>query len=136
MAHWKVSTLEKKSCLEREIWTKDDKTIVHVTGYRWGTFTVETTDDNPPSNMTTENPDGVDIYGGDLGDNVESYDLISMDDGWYADFEFENITDEEQEELLEAMEDDYYNYLDDNGWSNDDTEAWLHGPLEIIKEGE
>ena len=48
MAWWKVSTIEKKSCEEREIWTKDGKTVTRINGFRWGTFSVETTDDNPP----------------------------------------------------------------------------------------
>ena len=134
MAWWKVSTTEKKSCEEREIWTKDGKTITRINGFRWGTFSVETSDDEAPEGITEENEDGVDMYNGDLGDNVEQVELVSMDDGWYGDYEFDGFTDEEQEEILEAMEDDYYDYLENNGWYNDETQAWLSGPLEIIKE--
>ena len=136
MAWWTVSTLDKKSCEEREIWKKDEQTIIRVNGFRWGTFSVETTDDNPPDGITAGNPgEGVNMY--DLnGDNINQVDLISMDDGWYGDFEFEGVDDEQQQELIDAMEDDYYEYLESNGWYNDETEAWVYGPLSIEKDAE
>lgn len=133
MAWWKVSTTEKKSCEEREIWTKDGKTITRINGFRWGTFSVETSDDEEPEGITAENEDGIDMYN-HIGDNIESIELDSMDDGWYGDYEFDGFTDEEEQEILEAMEDDYYDYLESNGWYNDETQAWLSGPLEITKE--
>jgi hypothetical protein len=135
MAWWKVSTTEKKSCEEREIWTKDGKTIVRINGFRWGTFNVETSDDLVPEGLDAANPDGVDMYSY-WGDNVTECDLDTMDDGWYGDYKFEGIGDDEQEELKEAMEDDYYDYLEANGWSNNETEAWLFGPLEINKDND
>jgi hypothetical protein len=133
MAWWKVSTTEKKSCEEREIWTKDGKTITRINGFRWGTFSVETSDDEEPEGITAENEDGIDMYN-HIGDNIESIELDSMDDGWYGDYEFDGFTDEEEQEILEAMEEDYYDYLESNGWYNDETQAWLSGPLEITKE--
>jgi hypothetical protein len=135
MAWWKISTKEKKSCEEREIWTKDGKKIVRINGFRWGTFMVETTDDNPPDGVTAENPDGINMY--DLtGDNINQVELESMDDGWYGDYEFEGFDDDEeyQDEVIEGMEEDYYDYLESNDWYNDETQAWLFGPLEIEKE--
>ena len=57
-----------------------------------------------------------------------------MDVGWLGDCELsDNIDEDEQAELLEGMEDDYYEYLETNGWVNDETEVWLFGPLEITK---
>ena len=114
---------------------KNKQTIVRVNGFRWGTFSVETTDDNPPIGLSTENPDGANMY--DLnGENINQVELISMDDGWYGDFKFEGVDEEEQEELVEAMEDDYYDYLESNDWYNDETEAWVYGPLSIEKDEE
>ena len=133
MAWWKVSTTEKKSCEEREIWTKDGKTITRINGFRWGTFSVETSDDEEPEGITAENEDVIDMYK-HIGDNIASIELDSMDDSWYGDYEFDGFTDEEEQEILEAMEDDYYDYLESNGWYNDETQAWLSGPLEITKE--
>jgi hypothetical protein len=135
MAHWTVSTAEKKSCEEREIWTKGNKTIIRINGFRWGTFSVETNDDNPPDGITAENEDSIDMYS-HCGDNIDTIDLISMDDGWYGDFEFVGFEGDEEQEILDAIDeaDDYYEYLEENGWSNNDTEGWLHGSLEITKD--
>ena len=133
MAFWKVSTLQKKSCEEREIWSKGNKSIIRINGFRWGTFTLETTDDNPPDGITEENKEGINIYDY-TGSNFKSIALDSMDDGWLGDCELsDNIDEDEQAELLEGMEDDYYEYLETNGWVNDETEVWLFGPLEITK---
>ena len=133
MAFWKVSTLQKKSCEEREIWSKGNKSIIRINGFRWGTFTLETTDDNPPDGITEENKEGINISDY-TGSNFKSIALDSMDDGWLGDCELsDNIDEDEQAELLEGMEDDYYEYLETNGWVNDETEVWLFGPLEITK---
>ena len=135
MATWTVSTTEKKSCEERENWTKGEATIVRVNGFRWGTFTVETTDDNPPDGITEANEEGIDMYG-HSGDNIDSINLDSMDDGWYGDYEFNGVDEEAEQEILDEIDeaDDYYEYLEQNGWVLDETEAWLYGPLEIALE--
>ena len=134
MTIWKVATAHKKMCEEREIWTKDDKTIIRITGFRWGTFTVETNDGEPPEDIDPENPDGINMYDYFSNNADNGAELESMDDGCYLDYEFEGIDEAEQQELQEAMEDDHYEYLEGNGWYNSETEAWLHGPLEITKE--
>ena len=80
--------------------------------------------------------DGVDMNAL-YGDNIETSELISMDDGWLGDIEFsDNITEEQRVEIQEGIDEegDHYGYLESNGWTNDDTEAWFYGPLEIIKE--
>lgn len=135
MATWTVSTTEKKSCEEREIWTKDGKTIVRTNGFRWGTFTVETTDDNPPEGITEANKEGIDMYS-HSGDNIDSISLDSMDDGWSGDYEFCGMDEESKQAISDAIDeaDDYYEYLEENGWMLDDAEAWLYGPLEITKD--
>lgn len=135
MATWTVSTTEKKSCEEREIWTKDGKTIVRTNGFRWGTFIVETTDDNPPEGITGANEEGIDMYS-HSGDNIDSINLDSMDDGWSGDYEFCGMDEESKQAISDEIDeaDDYYEYLEENGWMLDETEAWLFGPLEITKE--
>jgi hypothetical protein len=134
MTIWKVANSHKKMCEEREIWTKDDKTIIRINGFRWGTFTVETNNGEPPEDIDPENPDGINMYDY-FSDNADNgAELESMDDGCYLDYEFNGIDEEEQEELQAAMEDDHYEYLEGNGWYNSETEAWLYGPLEITKE--
>jgi flavin-binding protein dodecin len=135
MATWTVSTTEKKSCQEREIWTKDGKTIVRINGFRWGTFIVETTDDNPPEGITEANEEGIDMYS-HSGDNIDSINLDSMDDGWLGDYEFCGMDEESKQAISDAIAeaDDYYEYLEEDGWLLDETEAWLYGLLDITKE--
>ena len=134
MTTWTVSTTEKKSCEEREIWTQDGKTIVRINGFRWGTFTVETTDDNPPDGITEANEDGIDMYS-HCGDNIDSINLDSMADGWLGDYEFDGFDQQQEQAIREAIDeaDDYYEYLEETGWMLDETEAWLLGPLEIVR---
>ena len=138
MATWTVSTTEKKSCEEREIWTQDGKTIVRINGFRWGTFTVETTDDNPPDGITEENKEGINIYDY-TGSNFKSIALDSMDDGWLGDYEFDGFDQQQEQAIREAIDEadsdgiDYAEYLTENGWGLDDTEAWLYGALEIVR---
>ena len=137
MATWTVSTTQKKSCEEREIWRHQEKgwTAVRINGFRWGTFSIETTDDNPPEDMDPDNPNGINMYDY-FSDNAENgAELISMDDGWYGDWEFDSeMTEEDREAVLNGWDEDSYEYMESNGWYNDETEAWLYGPLEITKE--
>lgn len=132
MATWKISNREKKSCEERTFWTKDGVTVIRTEGFRWGTFTVETTDDNPPEGITEENEDGIDMYGYS-GENAEDgAQLDMMDDGWYGDWEFpDDMDEEEQERIIEGWDEDSYDFMEGDGWYNDETEAWLFGPLDI-----
>ena len=134
MATWKISTTEKKSCEEREIWTKDDLTIVRINGYRWGAFIVETSDDNPPEDIDPENPEGINMYDY-FSDNAENgAELDSMDDGWLGDWEFPDDMDEdEQQRIMDGWDEESYEFMENEGWYNSETEAWLFGPLSIEK---
>lgn len=134
MAIWKIATTEKKSCEEREIWTKDDLTIVRINGYRWGTFTVETSDDNPPEDIDPENPEGINMYDY-FSDNAENgAELDSMDDGWLGDWEFPDDMDEdERQRIIDGWDEESYEFMENDGWYNSETEAWLFGPLSIEK---
>jgi hypothetical protein len=136
MAFWKVSTTHKKSCEEHMIWTKDNRSFKIINGYRWGTFTIETEDDNSPEGIDPENPDGIEMYCYSGSNVINGAELDSMDDGWYMDFEFDEdeFTEEEQEQLRELWDEDSYEGLEGAGWINDETEAWLFGPLEITRE--
>ena len=49
MAIWKLEPTLKKSLIERSYYHKDGMTLMVETGWRWGEFTVETEDDNPPN---------------------------------------------------------------------------------------
>ena len=126
MATWKLSTQYKKSAVERSIWTKDGITVVREEGYRWGTFYCES-DEKPDIDL--KNPDGYEV-GGDY-----DWELESLDDGCWAEWEFpDSMSDEERKVIEEAWDENWYDGMEELGWSNDDTEYILQGPLELSDE--
>jgi len=141
MAIWTVSTYHKKSCQEVEHWVRrEGKGKITVTnGFRWGTWTVETSDDNPPEFEFDFVPrgdgkrDSINMLDCEVN-NIESVELVSMDDGgcWY-DIDFEDLTDEEEEEIQEFIDENSVYELEEreDGWYNDETEWWIWGPIEI-----
>lgn len=133
MATWTVSTKDKKSVEEHELWQKDDMVIRRISGFRWGTWTVSTVDDNPPQLDQEYGPgqDAVNMY--DYCDhNVEEIELDSLDDGWYGDIIWpDDMPDEERERLEELWEEESYDGWEGDGWINYETECWASGPLEI-----
>lgn len=144
MATWTVSTYHKKSCQEVENWVRrEGEGKIRITnGFRYGEWTVETSDDNPPEFEFTQVPDGdgkvdsINMLDCEVN-NIESVELVEMFDGgcWY-DMEFEDLTEEEEEELQEFIEENSVYELEDrdDAWYNDDTEWWIWGPIEIKNE--
>jgi len=142
MATWTIKTYHKKNCQEVEHWSQDngDGRITVTNGYRYGEWTVETTDDNPPEFEFTEVPggngkrDSIDMYNCQ-GSNIESVDLVEMFDGgcWY-DVEIEGLDDEAEEEIQEFLDENSTWDLEDreqDPWHHSDTECWVWGPIEI-----
>jgi hypothetical protein len=143
MAQWTVKTYHKKNVQEVEYWVQRDGEgrITVTNGFRWGEWTVETTDDNPPEFEFTEVPggngarDSIDMLSC-CENNIENVELVSMDDGgcWY-DVEFEGLTEEEEEEIQEFIdENSIYDLENDGEWYQGDTEWWIWGPIEIQDE--
>lgn len=112
MALWKIEPTYKKSVIERTSMHKDGKEIVEEIGWRWGEFTCETEDDNPPLIKEGDN-----LY--DCGYEVEMQECF---DGCWQDYEFEGFTEEEEEEMREFLEEDSFYDLESEGWSFGDTE--------------
>jgi hypothetical protein len=112
MALWKIEPTWKKSLAERMYYHKDDKTIMVETGWRWGEFTCETEDDNPP--VIEE---GADLYS--CGYDVE---MQYCDDGCWEEREFDGFTEKEEEEMNEWLDENSYLDLEEEGWSFGDTE--------------
>ena len=142
MASWKVSTYFKKSCEEHEYYVKDGQTIVRKTGYRGCSFFVETNNDNPPEFEFDFVPEGdgkkdsIDMYSCSYN-NIENVELDTMWDGCWEDIVFpEDMDEEEQERLMEVIEEyGVYDALEnEEGWTQTDTEAWIWGPILIEDE--
>ena len=147
MATWTVRTYYKKSCQEVEHWVRSEGEgrLTVTNGFRWGEWTVVTSDDNPPEFEFTFVPggdgkkDSINMLDCEVN-NIESVELISMDDGgcWY-DIEFEDLTEEEEEELQEFIDENSVYELEDreeDPWSQDDSEWWIWGPIEIKNEAD
>lgn len=144
MATWTVSTHYKKSCQEVEHWvrSKGEGRITVTNGFRFGEWTVETTDDNPPEFEFAQVPggdgkkDSINMLDCEVN-NIESVELVEMFDGgcWY-DIDYEDLTEEEEEEIQEFIDENSVYELEerDDAWYNDETEWWIWGPIEIKNE--
>jgi hypothetical protein len=145
MAIWTVKTYHKKNVQEVETYTQRGEGTGKVTvtnGFRWGEFTVTTTDDNPPEFEFTEVPggdgrkDSIDMLNCSVN-NIEEVELVSMDDGgcWY-DVEIEGLDEEAEEEIREFLDENSPYELEerDDDWRQDDSAWWIWGPIEIQNE--
>jgi hypothetical protein len=133
MAKWQVSTKEKKSVEEHELWEKDGLVIRRVNGFRYGTWIVDTEDDELPEFERTTVPGG-----DDAEDSINMYEtnyeteLVSLDDGWYGNVIWPEDIDEEERERLEALwEESWYDGWEGESWIQTETECWVWGELEI-----
>ena len=136
MAKWFVETVNKKCVEEHELWQKDDMAIRRITGWRWGSWLVETSDDNPPDFVFDSGPygDACNINE-EWPDNVESVELDSLEDGVYDDVIYpDDMSEEEQERLEELWDEEYYDGWEEDGWEHYDTECWVSGDLSIEKQ--
>lgn len=141
MAVWTVRTHYKKSIEEHEHFVKDGMMITRRTGWRSGSWSVTTSDDQLPEFEFDYVPGGdglcnsVDMYSFP-GPNIEDVELIETWDGCWEDIDWPEDMDEEERERLEAMidEEGFYVLEDQEGWSQDDTEMWIWGPIEIENE--
>jgi hypothetical protein len=145
MAIWTVSTHYKKSCQEVEHWVRSEGEgkITVTNGFRYGEWTVETSDDNPPEFEFTEVPggdgrkDSINMLDCEIN-NIESVELVEMFDGgcWY-DIDVTELDEEAQAEIEDFIEENSIYDLEDrdeDSWYNDETEWWIWGPIEIKNE--
>lgn len=115
MALWSVKPAWKKSIIERNYLVKDGQRVMIETGWRWGEFTLETDDDNPPDIEA-----GVDIYNCNyLGE------LVETSDGCWEDYDYDDC-DEETTEWLEEFFDE------GNSWFDLEEHGWMHDECEMI----
>jgi len=129
MTTWTLKTQHKKNAIEKQHWYKDGVEIIRTEGYRWGTFYCES-DEQPEIDLVNED-------GYRIGSDDYEWELEELDDGCYADWEFPDDMDEdEQEKIQEAWDEEFYEGLEELGWSCDDTDYILEGPLELLDENE
>jgi hypothetical protein len=132
MATWNLSPQYKKSAVEKMFFYKDGKCITIEQGFRWANFTVRS-DERPLTDYELKNEDGYDL--GSI-DNDESWEMQDMSDGCWCDIEIGNdkTTSTDLEEFEIAWGEDWYSGVEAIGWSQDDTEYYYYGPLELTNE--
>ena len=126
MTSWTVTPKWKKSVIEIQEWIKGDNTLFVETGWRGGSFTVYTEDDNPP-NLE----EGVDIY--DCGYDTE---LIECWDGCWEEHDYDDCDDETREWLEEFLEENSVFDLEEHGWVSGDTKMLITCEMDIVKDEE
>lgn len=110
---------------------KDGMCVIVEQGFRWANFTVQS-DTRPLTDDELVNADGYEL--GCL-DNDECWEMQDMTDGCWIEIEKgHTCTDEAYAEFELAWEGDSFCGVEDLGWSNDDTEYFYVGPLELTNE--
>ncbi len=127
MAIWKIQNYHKKNAVERQFWSKNGVVITKDEGFRWGTWTCES-DTRPDIDL--KNSNGWEV----LSDDVD-WEIEEMVDGCWVEWNFpDDMDEEEQERIQELWDEDYFDGMEADGWSNDDTEYWIYGPLQLTNE--
>lgn len=121
MAKWKMQPSEVKCIEEVENFTKDGNTIEVTTYYRWGSFIVETEDDNVP-----EIDEGDNIW-----DTPYKVQLIETTDSVSNDYDSWGCDEETKEWLEEFLEDNSIEDLADEGWESEGTETRILCDIEF-----
>lgn len=119
---WRLSTTEKKNVTQVETWTNGELTATRETGWRWGHWDYV---EKPDLSIYKEN-DQHDVY--DFGDVIDQ----EQDDGCWAEWTWpEDMDTDEIERLEEIYNDESEEGLENEGWSLDDTETFVTGPLKV-----
>ena len=127
MAIWKITNLHKKSAVERQFWTKDGTIVIKEEGFRWGVWSCES-DERPDIDL--DNPDGWEQYSQD-----QDWEMEEMIDGSWVEWTWPEDMDEEERERIESLwDEEYFEGLEDDGWTLDETEYWIFGPLKLTNE--
>jgi hypothetical protein len=119
---WRLSTVDKKSVTEIQTWTIGKLTATYELGWRWGYWEYETKPD-----ISKHDPNGqTDVYDfGEVGDQEQ-------DDGCWAEWNWpEEMDSDEIERLEDIFNEEGSEGLENEGWSNDDTEYFVTGPLKL-----
>ena len=125
MAVWQISNYYKKEAVERQFWTKNDLTIIKSEGFRWGTWECES-DEKPDIDLN--NPDGYELMFTEY-----DWDMVMIDDGCWLEWNWpEGMSDEERERIEQLWEEDWFEGLESDGWTNDETEHWIYGPIKLV----
>ena len=136
MAVWTLMPVNKKSIEELMFWEKDGKVILFRQGWRGGSVTLVTSDDNAPE-IDLDGNDELDVYGL-VDDHIVDVELDSFWDGCWGEWDWleSGLTEEEQEEIQEAWDEDSYEAVEALGWEQTDAETYFYGELSLERVSE
>jgi len=132
MAFWKLSTTQKKSAEERQLWSRDGIVIEITESYRWGSFVCDS--DTKPD-VDLENPDGFTL---DENTSNHTWEIDFFDDGWSGNVEHVSgeMPIEELDNVMGIFKAGGYSALEEQGWEDlYETEYILYGPLQLERVG-
>ena len=121
MALGSIKPTWKKSLVERIYYEKGDNTVIVETGWRWGEFTCETEDDNPPNIEA-----GTDLWNCDY-----VVEMVETNDGCWEEYDFDECDDETREWVEEFVEENSYFDLEEHGWIQTEAEMIIDCEPEI-----
>jgi len=125
MAVWRISNYYKKEAVESQFWTKGDLVIIKNEGFRWGTWECES-EERPNIDLTNE-------HGYELLNSEYNWDMIEMDDGCWLDWSWDDgMNEKDRDHIMQLWEENYFEGLESDGWSNNETEHWIYGPIRLV----
>jgi hypothetical protein len=136
----KIEPTYKKSTIEIEFFNREDGTQVKVeTGWRWGTFYADVTDDEMDElkEHNEANKDGSSWDSFEIG-TLTGFEMDNTFDGCWMDFRVwnKNWTEEQCDALREEIElaceeGDWFEWLETNDFSPWEMETYIVGELDI-----
>ena len=119
---WRVSNREKKNVTQIETYSNGELTATREVGWRWGKWKYDT-----KPNLS--------IYKEDLQHDVNDFGDVTdgdLDDGCWAEWNWPDHMDTDEIERLEDIYDEEGDEgLENEGWSFDDSETFVTGPLDV-----
>ena len=132
MAIWNLSPVNKKSIEEVNYWAKDGKVICRRIGWRGGSATVVTADNNPPE-LDLEDNEELSVYEIVDEQHILEVEMGDLWDGCWVEWQCVSgdVSDEELEQIQEAYDNDFEEALEGMGWNEEDYELWFYGELQL-----
>jgi len=119
---WRVSNREKKNVTQIETYSNGELTATREVGWRWGKWKYDT----KPDLSIYKEDDQHDVN--DFGDVVDG----DLDDGCWAEWNWPADMDTDEIERLEGIYDEEGDEgIENEGWSFDDSETFVTGPLDV-----
>jgi hypothetical protein len=141
MTQWTVRNHHRFTAQETEFWSKGKNQVLATVTWRSTTFTVETNDGKVPEFVFGKVPggndaiDSIDLNNQAGNNNIESCDLYESMDGDNG-IEAVKMSARAFEKLEESFYEDGIEAIENAGFSHNDTEFWMWGPIEIYDENE